>query len=391
LLFDKQDGAAFAWGRIPVGASDYALERYSLNETAGDYAMASFSIDHDKTNLIPYIKAALDVRPDITFWASPWSPPTWMKDNGAFDKGSIKNDPETLQAHALYLTRFVEEYAKQGIQIHAVAPQNEAGWAQAYPSCAWTPAQMADYIGKYLGPTLASHNLDTEIWLATLSNATNRDAGNSPDDDLGKAVLADATAKSFVKGIGLQWAMSTKVSDYLGKSVPVYQTEHQAGNNPWDFYSGDGAEKTAYLAVPAPNDYGYADESWGWLKDWIGKGVNAYSAWNMVLDTDGLSLDTVRPWKQNALLTVDVQAAKLNVTPTYYVFRHLSQYVEPGAVRIATAGSDDALAFKNSDQSIVTVVYNSSAQAKTTTLAVRDKTYVFSVPAHGIVTVNLQR
>ena len=78
LLFGK-DGCRFAWGRIPMGASDYAIDRYTLNETAGDTAMANFSIERDKQRLIPFIKAAQAVKPDIRFWASPWTPPTWMK------------------------------------------------------------------------------------------------------------------------------------------------------------------------------------------------------------------------------------------------------------------------------------------------------------------------
>ena len=79
LLFDATDGARFQYGRIPIGASDYAMSRYTLNETAGDTAMNSFSIERDKQYLIPYIKAALAIKPDINLWASPWTPPTWMK------------------------------------------------------------------------------------------------------------------------------------------------------------------------------------------------------------------------------------------------------------------------------------------------------------------------
>ena len=81
-------------------------------------------------------------------------------------------------------------------------------------------------------------------------------------------------------------------------------------------------------------------------------GVNHYSAWNMVLDTVGRSLDTVRPWAQNAPLVVDVQARQLIVSPAYYVFRHVSQYADPGGKVVGTS-SNDALAFKNPDGTIV--------------------------------------
>ncbi|WP_438008254.1 hypothetical protein WME89_05810 [Sorangium sp. So ce321] len=92
LLFDATDGARFTYGRIPIGASDYATSRYTLDDTAGDTAMASFSIARDREKLIPYIKAAMAVNPELHFWGSPWTPPPWMKDNNAYDRGNMKDD-----------------------------------------------------------------------------------------------------------------------------------------------------------------------------------------------------------------------------------------------------------------------------------------------------------
>jgi len=127
-------------------------------------------------------------------------------------------------------------------------------------------------------------------------------------------------------------------------------------------------------------------ESWPLIRDAITKaGVTSYSAWNMVLDTAGKNLDQDRPWPQNALLTVDTSAKTLTATPVYYVFRHFSQYVVPGAKRVATSGGD-AVAFKNPDGSIVTTIYNKDA-AKTVTLAVGTAKMQFSIPANGFATV----
>jgi glucosylceramidase len=135
----------------------------------------------------------------------------------------------------------------------------------------------------------------------------------------------------------------------------------------------------------APNDQAYAVESWGLIRDWIRAGATAYSAWNMVLDTVGVGIDTTRVWPQDALLTVDTTAKTLNVTPAYYVFRHFSQFVAPGAKVVATSGGD-SVAFKNPDGSIVTVLYNSGA-AKTVTVAAAGKNLQFAVPANGWATV----
>ncbi len=64
-----------------MGASDYAMTRYTDDEIASgtDYNMTSFSITEDMQYLIPYVKAAQAVNAGIRFWASPWTPPTWMK------------------------------------------------------------------------------------------------------------------------------------------------------------------------------------------------------------------------------------------------------------------------------------------------------------------------
>ncbi|HEU5077409.1 MAG TPA: glycoside hydrolase family 30 beta sandwich domain-containing protein, partial [Polyangiaceae bacterium] len=365
LLFDKTDGIGFTHGRIPVGSSDYGLDRYSLAETPNDYAMENFSIERDRRDLIPYIQAALAVNPNIKFWASPWSPPPWMKDNNAFDRGSIKSDDQTLDAHALYLARFVEEYATEGIVIEAIHPQNEPGYAQDYPSCLWSGAVMADYIANHIGPLFAERLPDTQVWLGTMSNPN--------DSSIVSAVMGNATARGFVKGIALQWGMGdgNLPSEYSSQyQIPIMQSEHKCGNYPWE---GGNANL-------APNDHAYAEESWGFFKNWIGKNVNSYMAWNMVLDTVGRNLDMVRPWAQNALLAVDRNTGELKVTPTYYLFRHLGQYVEPGAVRVATQGGD-ALAFKNPDGSIVTVMYNQGQQAANTTMSVAGATLQFSIPA----------
>jgi len=139
----------------------------------------------------------------------------------------------------------------------------------------------------------------------------------------------------------------------------------------------------------APNDHAYAVESWGLIRDWIKVGVTAYSTWNMVLDTAGLSIDTTRVWPQNALLTVDTAARTLNVTPTYHVFRHCSQFVAPGATVVQTSGGD-ALAFKNPDGSVVAVLYNADA-AKTITVAIAGKKLRLAMPSNGWATVVVAR
>jgi glucosylceramidase len=376
-LLYGDDGARFTFGRIPIGASDYAMDRYTLDETPGDTSLADFSIARDTQALIPFIKAAQAVKANIRFWASPWTPPTWMKLGpfspgdavSAFDGGKMKDDDATMQSFAQYLVDFVQAYAQQGISIETISPQNEPSYTGNYPTCGWSPATYTKLVGQYLGPAVASAGLATKIMLGTFN-------GGDSDPAIVSSVMADVTARGYIKVLGFQWGMQSRVRRARSYNLPIWQTEHKCGNYPW---------AKPFDANRAPNDQAYAVESWGLIRDWIKAGVTAYRAWNMVLDTVGVGIDTTRVWPQDALLTVDTSTKTLNITPTYYVFRHFSQFVATGARVIATSGGD-SVAFKNPDGSIVVVMYNAGA-ARTLTVAIAGKKLQLAMPGQGWATV----
>ena len=395
LLFGT-DGARFAMGRIPMGASDYAISRYTDDEGGADTAMANFNTTQDSKNLIPYIQAALAVKSDIKFWASPWTPPTWMKtgpftastETGSptttsnFDSGNMTDNASDLTAYAQYFVKFVNAYKAANINISVVAPQNEPNYALCYPSSVWTSALYAKFVGQYLGPALKGTGVG--IMLGTLSNS---DSGK--DVDLANAALADSTAKGFFTVAGVQWNVLDKVNGGTTfGGLPIWATEHKCGNYPWSATGcGDGSSTScpAYNSSQAPNDQAYGVESWYQIRNAIKKGkVTAYSAWNMVLDTVGNGLDTCRGWNQDALLTVG--ASKLNVTPAYCVFRHFSQFVDVGAKQVATSGGD-AVAFKNPDGTFVVVMYNSGSANSSYVVSISGQKLQFVMPSAGWATV----
>jgi glucosylceramidase len=414
LLFDANNGAHFMYGRIPIGTNDYAMSRYTDDEvTSGtDYNMSKFSITADQKYLIPYIQAAQKINPNIQFWASPWTPPTWMKSSpfgitcqcggssgpcnspgkqstSPFDGGTMKSDMMTLQAYALYFVKWIQAYAGQNITISELMPANEPNYPENYPSASWDPTTYDTFIATYLGPALKSNNINTQIFLGTMSNDGTTGSTSSADPAIIAKVMGDSTAMSFIHGFALQWNMegnptagmlSSNISAVASSSLPKWQTEHQCGNYPWN-----PSGSPAYNSTQAPNDYPYGTETWGHIRDWIKAGVSTYSAWNTVTDPMGDGNDTCRQWYQDALMVVN--GTTLIVTPAYYVFRHLSQYIQQGATRVGTTGSLDALAFKNPDGTHVTAMFNSGTSAAATTLSVGGKTYQFSVPANGFATL----
>jgi glucosylceramidase len=395
LLFSPAEGANFAWGRIPLGASDYALSRYTLDDSPNhepDPNLMHFSIERDKMALIPYIKAAQAVKSDIKFWASPWTPPPWMKNPAQYDgtdegpngnppatyEAFMKNDPTVLQAYADYFVRFIKAYEEEGIPIDHVQPQNEPGYDTRYPSCLWSAGLLTTFVANYLGPTLAKETPNTKIWFGTLSN----------NDAYPNQTMGLSSALNYITGVGLQWNTMGRIPSLLGmkSDLLIMQTEHRCGNYPFTVNNPAPFQPPAFNPNQAQNDHAYGMESWYYIRQWIKAGVHVYSAWNMVLDTVGKNLDAQRPWPQNALLVVDRAQDKLIETPAYYVFRHLSFFVDPGATHLNTTGGD-ALAFKNPDQSVVTVLFNANAQTSDTIVALGDTKVQVQVPGYGFATI----
>ncbi|HTV23967.1 MAG TPA: hypothetical protein VMG12_34990, partial [Polyangiaceae bacterium] len=264
-LFDPRTGLALSYGRIPIGASDYALDRYTLDEAPGDYEMARFSIDRDRRQLIPFIRAALKLRPDLRLWASAWTPPTWMKTNGAFDGGNFRDEPKMYAAYALYLARFVESYRAEGIDVSMVVPQNEPGQITRYPSCGWTPAQYVTFIRDHLGPTLKRRSLSTQIFAGTINQA---------DWDI-LSVLKEPGAASFIDGAALQWHAIKQLAPVRQAfpNLTIMQSETECGNNHWE---------PDYNPRRAPNDFAYAAYTFRKLRDFIAGGASSYMLWNLV-------------------------------------------------------------------------------------------------------------
>ncbi|HET9957223.1 MAG TPA: glycoside hydrolase family 30 beta sandwich domain-containing protein [Polyangiaceae bacterium] len=370
-LFDPEQGLGFNYCRVPIGASDYAIDRYTLDETPGDFAMDQFSIARDRERLIPYIQAARSIRPDLKLWGSAWTPPTWMKTNQSFDSGAMKDDTLVYAAYALYLARFVEEYAREGLNISMLVPQNEPGQLTRYPSCDWTPNQYITFIRDHLGPTFRKRRLRTDIYVGTV---------NRPEWDA-LSVLNDPEARSYVSGIALQWFGLSHAGPILSAypQLTFMQSETDCGNHPWE---------PEFQPETPQNDFTYAAYTFRKFRDYIQAGASSYMLWNMVLDEHGKNLDSQLPWPQNSAIVVDRQTRQVTYTPLYWMTKHFSSLVRPGAQRIATLSSyADQIAFKNPDGTLIVELLNEGNSPIDLQVQAGQRRHLVQLPAQSFATL----
>jgi len=375
-LFAPGEGADFNICRMPVGANDFSLNWYSYDETEGDFEMKDFSIENDQKTLIPFIKNAQKYNPSVKIWASPWSPPSWMKYNKHYaSRSSSMNDlPEDregkegtdmfiqdekyLKAYALYFSKFIDGYIKEGIKIFAVMPQNEFNSAQNFPSCCWKAFSLARFIGDYLGPAMKEKGVD--ILFGTMER---------PKEALVDTILNYPEAAKYVKGVGFQWAGRDALPG-ISKRYPqltFYQSEQECG---------DGK-----------NDWKGALHSWELMKHYLNNGVSVYEYWNTSLVKGGISR---WGWSQNSLVVVDPESKTFHYTIEYYLLKHLSHFVRPGAKKLETTGEyNDLLAFLNPDRSIVVMIVNQLQKNNTVKIRIGGNTYSAELKPDSFSTITI--
>jgi glucosylceramidase len=371
-LFAPQGGLCLNFCRVPIGSSDYALSRYCLAPQENDYGMKGFSIDRDRQALIPFIKAALALKPDMRFWASAWSPPPWLKDNNDYDSGAMRDDPEAYAALALYLCTFAEAYRAEGIAIEAVAVQNEPIVLTHYPSCEWKPFQYLCFVRDYFGPLLAERKSGAGILLGTFPRPVCASHA--------LAVLTDAKARGYVTALGLQWfgLPIAEGARKIAPELPIWNSETDCGNYHWE--PGFDPDKPEA-------DFGYANKTWGYMREYLAAGTSLYTLWNMVLDDEGKNLDSKRPWPQNAPIMVDRKSARAVYTPMYYAAGHFSRFLPPGSRLLECSDAPDAIGFRLPDGSAAVVLRNPGRFGRRMRIAIGKRTVLAKLPGRCFATL----
>ena len=238
-------------------------------------------------------------------------------------------------------------------------PQNEFNSCQVFPSCTWTPEGLARFIGGHLGP--AMRELGVEVMFGTMER---------PDPQMAYSVLDDPLAGPFLKGAGFQWAGKHSVGEVhrTHPGLKIYQTEQECG---------DGR-----------NDWAYCVYTWGLMKHYLGNGANVYTYWNTSLLEGGVSR---WGWSQNSLVSVDPATGTYRYNHEYYLMKHFSHFVLPGARRVGTTGEyKEVMAFENSDGSVVVVAYNDSDEARTLNIDIAGRRLAPTLEPHSFNTLTVR-
>ena len=210
------------------------------------------------------------------------------------------------------------------IKLHI---QNEPHADQKFPSCMWTGEEMRDFIKNHLGPVFEEKGIDTEIWLGTINGPFvdfQIPGYGAPFsqfyDQCVNTVLSDKDARKYIAGAGFQWG-GKHVIEQVELSYPeirLMQTENECG---------DGK-----------NTWEHAEYVFGLLWHYFTHNVESYAYWNMVLPKGGVS---TWGWEQNSMITIDPSTKEVIYEPEFYVMKHISHFIKPGAKKVVTKGTLD--------------------------------------------------
>ncbi len=297
-------GLNLSVGRISIGASDYSAELYSYDDVAFDTELKHFSIARDEEYIIPMIKEILAIKPDLYIFASPWSPPGWMKTGGSMCGGYMRR--EFVECYAEYVVKFIKAYEAHGIKISAITPQNEPEAQQQglMPACMWHPEIEAEYI-KILKKKLSENGIDVKVWMYDHNfDGTDRVLWMLEND---KDLLANCDGVAF-----------HYYADNIEKTLRISEKYPELELN---FTEG------------GPRLYDNYGTDWCKWSIMIGKaltcGYKSFTGWNLMLDEMGSP--NIGPFFCGGLVTRNSMSGELSFSGQYKALKHIAPYLEKGA------------------------------------------------------------
>ena len=374
--FDKDKGIGYTVARTNINSCDFSSDMYTY-VAEGDKELKTFNIDHDKKFKIPFIKAAMQAAGGkLNLFASPWSPPAFMKDNNDMLQGG-KLKPEFYDSWATYFTKFIKAYEKEGVPVWGISIQNEPMAKQRWESCIYTAEEERDFLKKSLGPIMEKEGLKEKkiiVW----------DHNRDLIYQRAQTYFNDPEAAKYIWGIGFHW-----YEDWSG-GTPMYDNlrkVYEAFPDKNIFFTEGCAESfnaTRYNAWSLGEEYGRS-----MIND-FNNGMVGFTDWNIILDETGGPNHV-----QNfcfAPVHGDTKTGQLIFTNAYYYIGHFSKFIKPGAKRIISSATRSQLlttAFKNEDGSVVVVVMNQSSIKTPYSLWINGKAVEVTALPHSIATLIL--
>jgi len=358
--------------RTCIGSSDYSRSVYSFDEsTEPDPELKKFSIDHDRAYILPILRQARKVNPELFLFSSPWSPPGWMKANGSMLGGAMRR--HNLEPYSRYFLKFLDTYKAEGVAIDAVTVQNETDAEQDgnMPACLWAQEHEIEFVQTYLGPVLRKSGSPTKIWV--LDHNYNL-WGRAIDE------LSATEAAEYIDGIA--W------HGYVGDPSAMTRV-HEAFPKKNAYWTEGGPDITA---ADYQTDFAKWAETYnGILNNW----ARSITAWNLALDEKGKP--NVGPFSCGGVVTVDNATKEITRSGQYWAFAHYSKHVHRGAEVFETngIGGSDAngvvdqishTGFRNPDGRFVVVLANRGAE-KRVQLLLGSQALELDLPAESVHTL----
>ncbi len=365
-LFDHEQGIGISYMRLPMGASDFAHDFYTYNDKpAGeiDPKLKGFSIEHDKAYIIPALKQAREINPDLKLMASPWSVPAWMKSSESLITGYLKE--EFYPSYANYFVKFIQGYEAEGVPMDAITLQNEPYYEPpGYPGMFMDATEQIEVIRNHLGPAFRDNGITTKI----ITWDHNWDHPEYPIQ-----VLDDPEANAFISGSAFHgYTGEVRNQQQVHDAHPdkdIYFTESSGGEWATDF--GNNLKWDLQNLIIGSTRY--------WSK--------VVLKWNLALDEDhGPKKGGCQDCR--GFVTINSQSGEVTLNEEYYAFGHASKFVKSGAYRIETNQSEviENVAFKNPDGSKVLIGLNSSTESQLFEVHFGDQKFTYTLPAGAVAT-----
>jgi glucosylceramidase len=343
--FDQKKGIGYTLARTNIHSCDFSSGSYTYIDE-GDRDLKTFTIEHDHKFRIPFIKQAIRAAGGkLPLYASPWSPPAFMKTtNNMLQGGKLK--PEFAGAWANYFAKFIKAYEKDGIPIWGLTIQNEPMAKQTWESCIYTAEDERDFLKNHLGPTLQKAGLGDKkiiVW------DHNRDLIYQRVN----TILSDPEAAKYVWGVGFHWYEPWTGGEMMFDNVKLVNQTFPEKSLVFTEGCNERFDMEQINAWRLGERYGYS-----MIND-FNSGTVAWTDWNILLDETG-GPNHVKNFCF-APVHADTRTGELIYTNSYYYIGHFSKFIRPGAKRIASSPSRSALlstAFLNPDGKISVIVMN---------------------------------